>query len=125
MGNGSFEDCLALSHWLMVVMLERWDRRYRECREGLEKPMRRMRGSGHQLAEQALQMPLPSEHQAPFICNMSAGQVVKKPESGIQHEGDGQARNSESTEDKGGGVKELVKGCCNQVIIDSRLVRKV
>ena len=107
----------------MVVMLERWDRRYRECREGLEKPMRRMRGRGHQLAEETLQMPLPSEHQTSSICNMSTGQVVEKPDSGIQQEGDGQARDLESTEDKGGDVRELIKGCCNQ-LTDSRLDRK-
>ena len=107
----------------MVVMLERWDRRYRECREGLEKPMRRMRGRGHQLVEETLQMPLPSEHQASSICNMSTGQVVEKPDSGIQQEGDGQARDLESTEDKGGDVRELIKRCCNQ-LTDSRLGRR-
>lgn len=71
-----------------------------------------------------LQMPLPSERQAPSTCNMPTGQVVEKPEPGIQQEGDGQARDSESTEDKGGDVRELVRGCCNQLIIDSRLRRK-
>lgn len=69
-------------------------------------------------------MPLPGEHQAPPTCNMPTGHVVEKPESGIQQEGDGRARDSESTEDKGGDVRELVKGCCNQLIIDSRLGRK-
>lgn len=64
-------------------------------------------------------MLLPSEHQAPSTCNIPTGQVVEKPESGIQREGDGQARDSESTE-----VRELVKGCCNQLIIGSRLDRK-